>query len=271
MGADHMTKNGKEMIDHLSRLWACYVNNVFIPRSTGHDLLATCLAYIFSKSPNLIEYGPFIGHSSFYLVSMASFRGGDSYLVDDWRQLTAGRMISPDAARKMLHANVGSIATNRYELVDRNVLENPILDVDAGFIFYDICTGRESAIAARNMIEHRASVGKDTIVVVDDVVAKHESNEQFLETWMEEYPGLSGKFNPFLVTKNRLFMSNFAMDSSFGDLVNTLVMLGWLHVVEEKHETYGLPVYGASSEKKGLGKIGWTSMALILEDPPTSV
>jgi hypothetical protein len=65
-----------EMLERLSQLWPSYVSNTFVPRSSGHDLLATCLAYMFSRSPNLIEYGPFIGHTSFYLVSMASFGEG---------------------------------------------------------------------------------------------------------------------------------------------------------------------------------------------------
>jgi hypothetical protein len=191
--------------------------------------------------------------------------------VDDWRQLTYGQLVSPEAAKRILHANVGSIPTNRYELVNRDVLDDPIIDVDAGFIFYDICTGRQSAIAARNIIEHRASIGKDTIVVVDDVVSRHGSNGQFLETWMEEYPRLSQKFKPFLVTKNRLFMANFTMDDAFGDLISALEMLGWLTVQDEEHHPmYGLPVYG-SIAKKAIGKLGWEYMSLMLKDPPISV
>lgn len=179
-------------------------------------------------------------------------------------------MVSPESAKRILHANVGSIPTNRYELVNRDVLDDPIIDVDAGFIFYDICTGRQSAIAARNIIEHRASIGQETIVVIDDVVNRHDSNHQFLETWMEEYPRLSEKFKPFLVTKNRLFMANFKMDDSFNDLVSSLEMLGWLAVQENEHPIYGLPVRG-SIRKKSIGSMGWECMSLRLKDPPISV
>lgn len=265
-----MTKNGTELIDYLSRLWNCHINNVFLPRSTSHDLFITCLAYLFSRSPNLIEYGPFIGHTSFYLVSLASVRGGESYLVDDWRQMTQGHLITPDAAKRILEANVGSIPTNRYDLVDRNVLDDPIINVDAGFIFYDICVDGQCAVAAQSMIDHRAALGKETIVVVDDSVHLHETNGQFLETWVDLYPKLPMEFKPFLVTKNRLFMANFAVDKAFNDLISVLTVSGWLTVSGSSHNLYGLPIYG-SPGRKSIGKTNWDFLSLMLKDLPISV
>lgn len=265
-----MTKTGKEMVDYLSKLWNCHANNVFLPRSSSHDLFITCLAYLFSRSPNLIEYGPFIGHTSFYMVSLASVRGGVSYLVDNWRQMTQNQLITPEAAKRILEANVGAIPINRYELVDRNVLDDPIINADAGLIFYDICVDGRCSAAAERMINHRATLGGETIIIVDDAVLPNESNAEFLKAWMDLYPRLPSEFKPFLITKNRLFMANFTMDKSFNDMISVLTMTRWLTVSVNPHPVYGLPVYG-SSGKKMIGSTNWEFLSLMLKDLPTCV
>lgn len=204
-------------IDLLRNLWYLHVDNILLPRSSSYEFFVTCLTACFAPSPNFVEYGPFTGATSAILTSISSSKGGHTYLVDNWQQMTTRNLNIPSSGFvNMLKAAVEILPNNRYSIIQQDVRTNAILDVNPGFIFYDICQFKEAAIAIKKIINHYDNTAQKIIIIVDDAVRKHESNQQFFETWHHLWTTQKpSHFKPFLITGNRLFLSNYDIDEPF--------------------------------------------------------
>ena len=208
---------GNEMIQFVRSLWEFHVNNIFTPRSSSYELLITCLAAMNAPFPIFAEFGPYTGHTSFYLTSIASKLGGKSILIDDYSQFSfKGIDIPSDRAEAILKANVGFIPDNRFVILNKDVLVDRNIGIIPGLIYYDICYSSKSAEIIHEIVMEGDQNDSPMMIIIGDVVQKHQSNEDFYNKWVQLWSSTTRtRMTPFFVTGNRLFLANYVIDDAF--------------------------------------------------------
>lgn len=227
-------------IDLLHSLWHLHVNNVFLPRSSSYEFFLTCLSAAFAPNPSIIEYGPFTGATSALLTSIASNRKGHTWLVDNWQQMKTPTIDIPgNNIANILKASVEILNDNKFTILEKNILLDPILDIAPGFIFYDICHSAASATAIRRIVDFYDNSNHKVMIVIDNVVRKHEHNEKFIVEWNQLWQKNPLRlFKPFLLTGNRLFLSNFDIEFPFRLAIYTFERYNYIQKTNDISHIY---------------------------------
>ena len=245
-GFDGSNMKLEYQIRYFRELWKLHVDNVFVPRSSSHELFITCIAQMFAPTKNVIEYGPFTGSTSFFLVSMASLKGEMSYLVDNASQAVRMDGVDPKRFYGILQASAGLLETNMFSVIDQNVFENPLIEHAAGFVFYDICVeGSQRVGAIQTIMRDMSKKGNPAIICIDDVVEPHDTNDQFLREWHGKYNPDATSFKPFFITGNRLFVSNFEIQPGFIKMMEVLRKFGYISIKQARNQRYGISMWSA--------------------------
>lgn len=266
-----------KQFDKLRMLWSFRVHWTLNPRSTPMELFLNTVCQLYAEDHNYIEYGPFLGHSAFFNTALAehgylvdTFMQGDFYKLFD-KEKAVNSAVVTDALTRILHLNMSLIGGDNYTLIKQNIVDQPILDYDAGVIFWDVFVANrdKEANALITMVKDRILKKKKVIIIIDDVVHERTGdNPVFAAKWKSAYAKeLKKHFTPFLVTTNRLYLSNFEIDPSFNKLLQVLVDNNYLEVQEASNNSrfYDSNVYqrkeDMSSMKFILDDVLWQSMS----------
>lgn len=232
--------SGKEMISFLRSLWEFHILNVMLPRSSSYELMVTSLAAISAPSPIFAEYGPYTGHTSFYLTSIASKLGGKAVLVDNYRQFRVnGLEIPADRFEKILRANVGILPNNRFSVINKDVFVDHSIGIDPGLIYYDICQHPRSAEVVHEIVMENDQPDRPVMIIIDDAVQKHHTNEKFYERWNELWSTTArNHMKPFFLTGNRLFLANYEVSQSFFDAIGVMERFNYIANSKKVFDSY---------------------------------
>jgi len=166
-----------DVINQLQRLrilWSFRVHWTLNPRSTPLDLFLNVLCQLYADNRNYIEYGPFLGHSAFFNTSLAdhgylvdTLMQGDFYKLFD-KNKTIDPAVVTDTLTRMLHLNMSLIGGDNYTLIKQNIVDHPILDKDAGVIFWDVFVANQDAEATAliAMVKDRILKKKKVIIMI---------------------------------------------------------------------------------------------------------
>lgn len=234
------TVDGKEMVALLRSLWELHVLNVFLPRSSSYELMITSFAAINAPSPVFAEYGPYTGHTSVYLTSIASKLGGRSILVDNYKQFfVRGLGIPADRFEKILRANVGVIPENKFTVLNKDVLVDRDLGTRPGLIYYDICHSARSADVIHEIVMENDQADHPMMIIIDDAVELHQWNEAFRRRWTELWSTTTrNHMKPFFLTGNRLFLSNYEVPDTFFQMVNVMERFNYVSNTNKVFDSY---------------------------------
>lgn len=231
----------------LRKLWLLHVNDVMRPRSSSYELLLTCLAMIYHGCHKVVEYGPYLGHMSFFLTTLASKQGGSSILVDNFAQLRNHELgIKDVACRNLLEASVSLIPDNRYSIVTEDVFGGwRPHEHRPDFVYYDICTCNRSAAAIHSMVIEHDNARDPVLIIIDDVVREHATNKEFLHSWLKLWSSCQPIFmRPILVTGNRLFLSNMEVQKDFESALAILEANNYVKKTSKLYDAYNwLPLW----------------------------
>lgn len=245
-----------ERIKFLRQLWNLRCSEILLPLSSSFETFLLCLSSFYAKNPLFVEYGPFTGQTSSFLCSIATRQKGSTLLVDNFHTFTTKKFNLPlENFTNILEANINILGKNNYTILNQDITENPYTEQDPGFVYFDICLNEKTANTICLILEKLNKVDSPAIVVIDDVVTQNLYNEKFSQhflswykshTFLFWYEGFKkNKFEPFLVTHNKLFLSNFDMPTEWFEIIEFLAAQGMIKQMEKKSSFHDMPIWTA--------------------------
>lgn len=264
------TLTNLDKLSLLRTIWSFRVVQTLMPKSSALDLFLNALCQLYAPD-NYIEYGPFKGESAFFNTTLTTH----GYLVDNFSQINCYKLydtrhlidhlLVDRNLRQLLHANMQLIGNTNYTIIDQDVRDRAVIDQDAGVIFWDLFNRNRDveADSVLSMIQDRVSRSNKVIIIVDDAVHEHQDQEnvKFNQLWKAHYDRtIRRHFAPFMITNNRVYLSNFQIDPGFNKMLALFLDLGYIQPQAPTQTSllYGEPIYDSL--------INFASWDLLLND-----
>lgn len=217
-------------------MWTFRVHRTYYARCSAPDLFLTTISQLFVENPNYAEYGACLGETAFFPASLISLYGGNAILVDSFTQHYFYKLFDKenlieqscvfDNSKKLISLRMSFIGNNNFILYDKDIInDSPYINETAGVTFWDLHKKDSyiEAVALMNLMKQSVKNNQKNIYIIDDVVHERDGNKTFASFWKDWYKKeFSSIYKPYLVTDNRLFLSNFSVDKKFNDVIELL-------------------------------------------------
>lgn len=206
----------------LKYLWRLHCYQILQPLCAPHEIFLLSLAAYHSQDNNFVEFGPFTGHMSAFICSIAKHLNGHATLIDNYDGID---YVDPVALRKLTELNAGIVYPDSYTILNQNITQNFDFNLNPGFVYFDICDNEKTSQALCNILHKVDDQPQPCIFVIDDCVSVNGpgTNRKFLAHFTEWYSTQPlRRLKPFFVSFNKVFLSNFELPYTWNQSLELL-------------------------------------------------